>query len=373
MNRSVNVDLELEAGNYSVFMRITAKRYTSKPIIEDIIRENCRYKQDKLIQIGLAYDLAQAKGQNEETAAEKNQREERDAKKKAAAEKQLRADLREQKLKRWQRYVKQKARDKRHAQKEENRRKRAEDVRTEENALQNGPVADDDAKILKAPAESEEIELSKLEQDAATLPSPAADSQPPESIQPFKSDGISRSDHTMESGAEKNTEKGTQDFETALQAVSSILVNGTSTNDSPAPESTAHGPPPLDSDYDSDASFDSSVDPDLDFLENPPVDAAVDTAATDGAIADDDENAEFENDPWNAVCVVGLRVYSLDKKMVVQVVRPSSEELPLDVDDVSKGASGELVGDMVGEKAVNGVTEMTEKHVSDVVGEGNEE
>ena len=62
---------------------------------------------------------------------------------------------------------------------------------------------------------------------------------------------------------------------------------------------------------------------------------------------DDEENAEFADDPWNAVCVVGLRVYSKDSDLSVEIVRPRQDEedgdTPLDVDDASKGASAETV------------------------------
>ena len=53
---------------------------------------------------------------------------------------------------------------------------------------------------------------------------------------------------------------------------------------------------------------------------------------------------EFANDPWNAVCVVGLRVYSKDSGCSIKVVRPRAagdDEAGLEVDDVSKGVSEE--------------------------------
>jgi hypothetical protein len=47
-------------------------------------------------------------------------------------------------------------------------------------------------------------------------------------------------------------------------------------------------------------------------------------------------------DPWNAVCVVGLRVYSKDSGLSLEVVRPVPEddtEAPLDRDDPAASAT----------------------------------
>lgn len=370
MNRSVNIDLEeLEAGTYSVLMKISAKRWPSKPTPDQVIRENCRDRPNKLIQVGLSYDLAQVKGQIRETEAEKQRREAIEEKKKAIEKKKRRAEFREQKFKAWQLNVKQRARDKRHAKaSEERRRKRAEIAAA--NAA-GASAADDDAAPTDAeqvaagadeeeptPAsETEEAPLSestKLEQDAATLPSPEADPEP-ESTEPAEPDASDNAvaDEVPGPDPDQTNESAPQDD---LPSSSCVLVNGDFAEPDPAtalaPSSIiADGAGPLDdSEYDSDASFDSSIDSDLDFPE--PVITTTTAAPNDPAAvvlvedADaDDENVEFENDPWNAVCVVGLRVYSKDPGTGVEVVRPRDEDddALLDVDDVSKGASGELV------------------------------
>ena len=131
MSRSVSVDLELEAGTYSVLMKVTARRDLGKKTPDEVLRENCRTRPNKITQLGLAYDLAQAKGISQESEVEKKERESREARKAASEKKRLRAELREQKFKRWQLNVKQRARDKRHAKrKEERHRKKAEAAET---------------------------------------------------------------------------------------------------------------------------------------------------------------------------------------------------------------------------------------------------
>ena len=359
MRRSVSVDLELEAGTYSVLMKITAERWSIKPTPDQVIRDSCRGRQEKLIQIGLAYDLAHAKGQIKESDAEKQLRKEREEKKKTAAKKQRRKEFREQKFREWQILVKQKARDKRHAKrKEERHRKRIESAKAaaitegsvsgeahplDTDAAVNSPVATDGSNIQQEPALAHdgETEAPDFKSETAALPSPPADTQPAE---PEPTDSAVNGEATAED---------------VSQNMHAVLVNGTTAPASgpPYPSSAAPpsiaGPPTLDSDYESDVSFNSSIDSDLDFPPSPIIPAINATAPTgDEEDDEDDENIEFENDPWNAVCVVGLRVYSKDQETCIQVIRPKEddEETPLDVDDISKGASGEKVEDQVGEE-----------------------
>ncbi len=392
MKRSVNVDLELEAGAYLVLMKITAKRWIESPTVEEVIRDNCRQKQDKLIQIGLAYDLAHAKGHIRESEAEKKEREVREEKKRLAEKKQLRAKLREQKFRHWQLDIKQRARERRHQKRKEDRHHKSAEggAPKEETGKSNIPDAEDTPPevdhsgaatngVAPATAGSDEVETKEngtavLRQDAATLPSPAvplSSTDPSQSaeaeteaqqgapVEPEESSASAQPNSSSEGPAPKATgEKSHEKFEMGLHNLPSVLINGNSPSTHPAAPSTVAPPSiavapsttggllPDDSDCESDASFVSSVDLDLDFLEGqevvvPPVVAA----------ETDDEDAEFATDPWNAVCVVGLRVYSKDPDSVVQVVRPTpddeDDEPPRDVDDMSKGASKEPVGDEV--------------------------
>jgi hypothetical protein len=62
MRRSVSTELNLEAGCYTVLLKIIATRvrlFTP----EDVIRGRCRGRREKVLAIGLSYDLAHAKGQ----------------------------------------------------------------------------------------------------------------------------------------------------------------------------------------------------------------------------------------------------------------------------------------------------------------------
>lgn len=401
MSRSVSTDLELDPGTYSVLMKITATRYQDDDTPEDIIRQNVRLRQKKLIQTGLAYDLAHAKGEIRENEAEKQQRQERELRKKATGKKKQYTEKREEMLKDWQRGKRVKAREKRHAKKrEEYERKKADKRKAAE-----GPVASDAADVdaaapkadgaatplvpangasvaagvegeieKQAAAGATEDKTGEPAPDPASLPSPPAETNIDEAKgEEAKSDsngggpletvveeakptnGIIADakpavPRTEEEPAAISTNASStqspQQFEKALQSIPSVTINGAPAPPSEAPPPSVAAPSSLapndDYQYDSDASFDSSIDSVLDFP----------AQADDAGAGDDDppidggeDNAEFENDPWNAVCVVGLRVFSKDEACSIETIRPRLDEETLDLDDASKGASGEVEGD----------------------------
>lgn len=76
MNRSVSTDISLEAGTYWILMKITA-RPNGNCEIEEALSGYVDNRREKLIQMGLSYDLAHAKGIIVETEKEKKEREER--------------------------------------------------------------------------------------------------------------------------------------------------------------------------------------------------------------------------------------------------------------------------------------------------------
>ena len=419
MSRSVSTDLELDAGTYSVLMKITATRAPWKPTPEQILRDNCKDKQEKLLQIGLAYDLAHAKGQIHETEQDLEQRKQREERKKTAARQKQREEAKKSKYKNWLVEKKQKERIMRRKQKaEDHRRKKAEaskaveashevskgeeenvGARTEkpregttvpvteyqatsgvveskptefatkntEDQTTNGakepePVLPDtgttpsfnttQATETNAATETEATAVPESTKEAAQVDSATAPKDTTHS-QPVDVDSFTSKSETTQAKIDR--------FNKELSTIPAVQINGVSATPSEAPSALA---PPLSninagaSDTSSIITFSSSIDSDLDL---PPLDSAdpnPQSAPQDPQIPDiggpaigsddDDENAEFANDPWNAVCVVGLRVYSKDKGVSVGVMRPKNEseetgegESKLDLDDASKGASGE--------------------------------
>ena len=376
MHRSVSTDLELDPGTYSVLMKITAKRYQSFPIPEDIIRSNVKSRQNKLIQVGLSYDLAHAKGDIIETEKERTARQKLEEKKKAAEKKKLREAKSKINRKKWEYGKREKARQKRHNRKREAyERKKAEAQKvaqpTEADAAGDTAAspavngADATAGVEggieeQATTGAAEDNTGEPAPDPASLPSPPAEKQaeetnpsndvPPES----ETSGVQTEETQQALPAEDSTTQSAKLTESNLQSIPQVTINGDPVPISTAPPASVAPPSTLapndDYQYDSDASYTTSIDSVLDFYPTADEYAAVtdddaepeeeELPAPDG----DDPNAEFENDPWNAVCVVGLRVYSKDEGCCVQIIRPREEEDALDLDDASKGASGEVEG-----------------------------
>lgn len=75
MRRSVNIELDLEAGEYQVLVKIHAIRSEAFSPVEQVIRKSIKERRDKLVRVGLAYDLAHGKGKFVETPDEKEARE----------------------------------------------------------------------------------------------------------------------------------------------------------------------------------------------------------------------------------------------------------------------------------------------------------
>ncbi|KAF7673748.1 cysteine proteinase [Alternaria burnsii] len=107
MKRSVSTELDLEAGNYTVLLKIKATRIPDNPTPDEVIRATCTKRREKLLAIGLSYDLAHAKGQFREQEKDKAQREKEQKAERKKAELRLaherrkrlrrKAELREQK------------------------------------------------------------------------------------------------------------------------------------------------------------------------------------------------------------------------------------------------------------------------------------
>jgi Calpain family cysteine protease len=64
-DRSAVAEVDLEPGTYDVLMQVSGSRQSRLPKIEDFVKQNWISRRDKLIRIGLSYDLAHAKGQPE--------------------------------------------------------------------------------------------------------------------------------------------------------------------------------------------------------------------------------------------------------------------------------------------------------------------
>ncbi|KAL9604627.1 MAG: hypothetical protein Q9219_000347 [cf. Caloplaca sp. 3 TL-2023] len=371
MSRSVSTDMELKPGTYSVLMKITAKRWTGDLTPDQVVRNSCMERPEKLIQVGLSYDLAHAKGQIKETEREKAAREARAQKKKAEEHQKRRAELRAQMLTNWETGKKRLARTKRHARRKEDYFKKkadaaklaggAEAAQSEiakgdgDSLAKAADVADPDAEMAanqspQAGSEAENIDISETK--PVVPPSPPPD--PPEAA-PGEDDEAAWEDEEQP--------KATCDREDSKKATDDATVNtkvqegAGEADEAPmdeAKQSIAKDETENEDNDDweiaSDASFTSSI---VTALDLPPLSDEAPDAASAEDDGPDEANVGFEDDPWNAVCVVGLKVYSKDKGLCVEIIRPKheleEEDTPLDVDDAAKGQSVERTDDTIPE------------------------
>lgn len=332
MRRSVSAELDLDAGEYHVLMKIQAERDTSAATVEQVIRHNCKNRRDKLLRIGLAYDLAHSKGKIVETEEEKIGREKAEKKEKEKERKEVKERLLKEKKKRKHVANKEKkkikaAKAKRKAKaekKSKNAKVEAEkvekDAKPEENekiettnSLANNVV--DDSKLEEKKVEAKSLEEPASVKDGDKVPAAAestnpaifgTNAAPPPVLESKAPPSVSHNIGHSECEDEDEDDDDLSDIDSNVSTISSGTID------------------------DELASSNSSSDSNN---AQPPVPAP-------GAEEDEDE---FERDPWNAVCVVGLRVYSKDAGVTIKIVRPKSWEdgdgdQGLDVDDSAKDA-----------------------------------
>ena len=79
-DRSATAEIDLAVGTYDVFVQISADRDSSAPRVEEVVKQNWLNRREKLLRTGLSYDLAQAKGQIDNTEDMKQHAEGRSSK-----------------------------------------------------------------------------------------------------------------------------------------------------------------------------------------------------------------------------------------------------------------------------------------------------
>ncbi|KAF2149727.1 cysteine proteinase [Myriangium duriaei CBS 260.36] len=349
MNRSVSTEVELEPGSYSVYLKVTAKKNPNKATVEEVIRKSCGSKQEKLVQVGLSYDLAHVKGIVVETEGSKKQKAEEDAKAEAKNKKKATQDARDLKYKTWlaeKRKIERARREK--TRLVDHKRRKAEQKAESKSEVTS---TDDDGKHLlqpgQVPSQAAQKSATEGSDEKQRLTVSDSDEKPQPIVCEVTSSSTSTADLTpeeKEAEAEPATvEEGTKETDDAKpqpdasagdaagesatvpteSSEKQIAVNQKKDND--------------DDDAETVVSFASSIDSILDLED----DAGSKEKKEKPDDDEDSDNEEIAKDPWNAICVVGLRVFNKSGDVVVDVVRPKTseddEDTPLDVDDPAKG------------------------------------
>ena len=169
MSRSVTAELELEEGEYHVLMQVKATKNEGSYSVEEVVRKNAKTKRDKLLRIGLAYDLAHAKGHFNETDEEKKAKKAKEEEKKAKEKKELKEKL-----------LKEKRRRKHVANKETMKERKARAKRVAKAKARAAKKADKlkEAKAKEDAAKAKEPKVEEVKVDAV----PKDDSKPSEVV-----------------------------------------------------------------------------------------------------------------------------------------------------------------------------------------------
>ncbi|KAI0549860.1 hypothetical protein F4679DRAFT_573268 [Xylaria curta] len=320
--RSVNVELELEAGEYTVLIKVNATRDLGLIPIEEVIRNYARDRRDKLVAVGM-YDLAHSKGKMVETKEEKQAKKAAEKRKTDKEKEKMRKE--ELKYQKESHYLKvkehQKLKEKKEKAKAKQKAKKAakaaasegaedkkvveppvSEGKTSDAAAQTGEQteaapevtasteskADDGAK----PGESETKDEPSNETKDVPPPAPEAPAQAAEGEEPKTAAPAAPSEPQKQPEEEKEAEESSDD-ESSISSVSDITEREWDIRYRRRPTT----PPPV-------------------------------APQPQQAVAEEED--EFESNPWNAVATVGLRVYykvaeeDRDKEIVkLRVIRPN--------------------------------------------------
>ncbi|OAQ89474.1 calpain-like protein [Purpureocillium lilacinum] len=334
MKRSVSVELpDMPAGNYVVYLKVTGERDGDAPSVEQVVKRELkeRVEHPKLEQVGYAYDLAHSKAWDhmEKVAALRKKRDQQKA-----------SGLRQQERRHaWEKRRLQRNVNKQQAKKNGEKKQRAQDAR-EERKRQREREDEDSKKAEEIRQAAERLSLAEAE--------PAKRGQT--DANETKDDSAAASDS---SGSPVETPKS----EGSVVVVSSDKKQDVPPISGPPPpartESDKAKPEPVKREVKDDSDGNSSDSPVEDWEELYSSDDFIRKPRTQpvGIPPPRDEyDTEEEKmpDPWNAVCIVGFRVYSKDADLQLRTVMEGGELLEdgmgekgeKDLDDAQANAAG---------------------------------
>ncbi|GIK06975.1 hypothetical protein Aspvir_002628 [Aspergillus viridinutans] len=294
INRSVSAEVNLDSGRYHVLVKVTAYRKDGVESAEEVVSRLAPVKREKFVQIGLSYDLAHAKGLVVETEQEKQAREERELRRRKLERRKLREETKRKLQKEWVRGRKMAARKERAAERRVamsngSLNQKQPDKRATEQIFPDGPV--------QSPA------------DSAGAATNGFDTKP---VQNGSVPTINLpEDHHSKHVRQRSRETLRSSVDTTVSMSHSVYYSE---------QELLEG-----------FEFDSDLDMPPEEPEETKAPPAASTCCPGASI-----------DPWNAVCVVGLRVYSKDQQLSLAVVRPVPEddvEAALDMDDPAASAT----------------------------------
>ncbi|PSN71339.1 cysteine proteinase [Corynespora cassiicola Philippines] len=398
-NRSISAEVDLEPGTYEVLPKIVAKRDADKPEVYEVVTKVAERNPQKLRQIGMNYDIANAKGltessEEERKGREKKRKEKEERKKKEADEAAKdRAEFAAWKERRemdrkatFEEYEAMKAMQAKRAQEvreateacEAQRAKDAEDARKpfEAKEAREGKEAleakgpQEPAPQGKEPSETTKKSDEEIEHDGKDIVEVKTteadktdevdkdDGQDPSDKRGEEPEQKSKDEEEMDSGPKSEelkqdlpepTEGPKEEIEPSSDEKnedpgqdSPSLPGGTkpaSDSDEATDSSPIHTPPPEPATMATPPRSHSPPPPSPRLATSPPWSSPPPPPPPPPPPRT--TSPDNKQNPWNAVCVLGLRVYSKDPSVSIKLVRPKNAEegAVLDADGVAAGAT----------------------------------
>lgn len=333
MDRSVSVEVPSVApGSYVVFIAIVGERDTRLLSTEDVIQRECKSREEneKLAQVGQAYDFAHSKA--------RAHLERLSAVRKKAESKKASESRRKERRKNWEK--REIGREVNRKQKAKDEEKKAKGRAAKKAKAEREAVAAASAEATKAAEEKKAAEQVQQHQ-ADSQTGQKSDQSEPKKEASAEADNASTTSALSSSstGTPQPTPQDTPKSEAAqpVEDNSKVHVPVVSVSGGPPPalapapalEVKVHScqtcnnckpppPKPEETDYASDSpveDYERLYDED----DMSPTLRMLGTAAAPSAMAanSDDEDTP---DPWNAIAVVGFRVYSKDEELELRVV-----------------------------------------------------
>ncbi|KAF2713281.1 cysteine proteinase [Pleomassaria siparia CBS 279.74] len=247
-NRSISAEVDLEPGKYEVLPKIVAQRSSKALEVHDVVRKLADRNPQKLRQIGMNYDIANAKGVIELTEEEKKKKETKAKEAKEAEEKE------KTEFEQWKKEKKeQKEKEKKEQEEKEKKIKAKEEAEKEKTEFEQWK---------KDKKEQEEKERKDDPKTVTSTETAVASAKPGQ---------------TTKDKVSTTTQNAAKD---ELPQVGGNAEGPSSVYGDAAPQPAANAPAP----------------------------------------------AENKQNPWNAVCVLGLRVYSKDPEVSIKLVKPKNAE-----------------------------------------------
>lgn len=356
MDRSVSIELpSLSPGNYLVYISIIGERNTRLPSTEDVVKRECegREENEKLAQVGQAYDLAHSKAASHLDQLSK-------VRKKADAKKASEARKKERR-KNWEK--RQIGRGIAQKQKEKDEAKKAEGKRCKKAKVEAKTKAEAEAKQAAEKEAEEKTQQAQsqpndrpIQTDDKRLENGRSHNDPDAdnaSTTPSLSSSTSTPQYTPQDSPRSQVAnpaeivKENVGMPPAERTPISTTSGGPPTTPAPVPTSTPSiqvdgqkslelklhycscstcKPPPKVEESDG-YSSDSPVEDYEQLYDEDDANPTLRLAGSPAPATAADENSDDEDtpDPWNAIAVVGFRVFSKDEDLELRVIMEGGE------------------------------------------------